>query len=114
MTINLRNLQIERMKDLAFNTHILFNEKGARKYTDPFGIHPKLRKYHAQPNDPKGLTLNDGASWAMGIASWDLAYQIYNHFGLTDAESKMGRGSQQREYCYAVIRHLEKQQIEAS
>lgn len=106
------DLAIERMRELSRNTHILFNEQGAKYYTEPFGIEPKLFKYEADagPDNPKGLTLNDGAKSAMGIASWDLAYQIYRHFKLEDVRGYLGRGSQQRAYCDAVIMHLLKVQ----
>jgi hypothetical protein len=102
-------LQIEKLRELAGNTHTLFNEKGVKEYADAFpGFTPRLMKYKAEPNNPKGLTLNNGAKEAIGLASWDLAYQICSHYDCK-AESALGRGTQQRLYCNAVIKHLEAQ-----
>lgn len=110
-TINKKQIeaQIKAMRELSGRTHELLNEKGVKMYADPFpDFTPRLFKYRADPKDPKGLTLNDGSKEATGLATWDLAAQICDHFKLK-AESCLGRGSQQRAYCNAVIKHLESQ-----
>ena len=102
--------QIKAAKELMGRTHELLNEKGVKMYADPFvGFTPRLKTYHANPRDPKGLTLNDGSKSAVGLATWDLAWQIYNHLDLTGAQDCFGRGSQQRAYLDVVVKHLEAQ-----
>src|SRR6185369_17300719 len=55
----------------------------------------KAREYRANPRDPKGLTLDNGADKAMGISAYDLAEELCSAFGVRDME-KFGRGSQVR------------------
>jgi hypothetical protein len=104
--------KIEAIEDLIDGgTHVFYRRSYCEMICEPFGIAPNIRTHHATRSDPKGLTLNDGADKADGMASWDLAAQIARHLGLKLSES-MGRGSAQRENTDRILKHLK--DLEAS
>jgi len=81
--------------------HAFLTVEGAHYYSKPFGFTARTYVAHANPDDPKGLTLDSGAESARGIAAHDLAMQICDHVGVAYRET-MGRGSQLRLCCDAL------------
>jgi hypothetical protein len=81
--------------------HAFLTVEGAEYFTEPFGFTARTAMVRANPNDIKGLTLNNGAKQARGIDAVDLAKQICNHVGV-DYDDKFGRGSQLRVCCDAL------------
>ncbi len=57
------------------------------------------------PQDFKGLTLNDGAESAEGVAAHKLALQIASHLGV-NVPDMFGIGSQLRIACAKILEHL--------
>jgi hypothetical protein len=81
--------------------HAFLSEEGAQKLAEPFGLTPVTYIAYASPNEPKGLTLHDGAKSARGADAHDLAMQICDHLGVK-YQAKYGRGSQLRTCCDAL------------
>ena len=81
--------------------HAFLDTEGALHFSTPFGFKARTYVAHADPTEPKGLTLHDGAASAEGIDAVDLAKQICHHVGV-EYESKFGRGSQLRSCCDAL------------
>lgn len=89
-------------------THQFYAPSFCEMICSPFGIKPRVRRYHADGRvNPKGLTLADGSDSADGMASWDLAAQIAVHLGVKLSDS-MGRGSGQRENTSRILKELER------
>lgn len=93
------------IEDLRGWDHCLISEEGAIKLAKPFGIVPRCHTYYANPRDPKGLTLNDGADSAVGIAAETLACQICDGLGVKYRQC-LGRGFQLRACCDALSQHF--------
>jgi hypothetical protein len=81
--------------------HVFLSVEGAQYFARPFGLEPRVYAVEASPNEPKGLTLADGATSAVGIGAHELACQICEHVGVEYATS-FGRGSQLRLACDAL------------
>jgi hypothetical protein len=81
--------------------HAFINPEGAKRLAAPFGVKPRTYIEKVNPNDPKGLILEDGATEAEGIDAALLAMQICGDLSV-DYESKLGRGSQLRSCCDAL------------
>lgn len=81
--------------------HAFLTVEGAMSFSRPFGFEARTYVERADPSDPKGLTLNNGAASAEGIAAHHLAEQICQHVGV-DYPEKLGRGSQLRACCDAL------------
>lgn len=90
--------------------HCFLTEAGANHFGEPFGFVPRCSRHFANPEEPKGLTLEDGAESAIGIAADDLAAQIATALGVQWASWKMGRGSRLRDACNAILAHIEETQ----
>jgi len=81
--------------------HAFLTVEGAEYFSKPFGFAARTYVERATPNEPKGLTLNNGAKEARGIAAHHLAEQICDHVGVEYPE-KLGRGTQLRVCCDAL------------
>lgn len=81
--------------------HLFITPEGANHFSTPFGFKAHTYVLKANPSDPKGLTLNNGATEAEGIDAQDLAMQICRHLKVP-FDSKFGRGSQLRACCDAL------------
>ena len=79
--------------------HAFLTVEGAEALSKPFGFTARTYVERANPNDPKGLTLHNGAKSAKGIAAHHLAMQICDHVGVEYSADFWGRGSQLRECC---------------
>jgi hypothetical protein len=91
----------EIVKELRECDHLFLTVEGAIKYSQPFGFTARTYVVKANPEDPKGLTLYDGAVSAEGIDASDLALQICHHLKV-DYDACFGRGSQLRKCCDAL------------
>lgn len=87
--------QAEVLHELNCNTHTLFAKEFVDKVNEAFGTKIKCWEYRANPHDPKGLTLDNGAKMAVGMAAFDLAKMLCRELNVK-YESKMGRGFQVR------------------
>lgn len=96
------------VQNLREYDHCFISPEGAKKLSAPFGHQPICYVEKATPNEPKGLTLDDGASEAEGIAAEHLAADICRHLKVK-FEYKFGRGSQLRACCDALDRWVTQQ-----
>lgn len=85
--------------------HAFLTVEGALAFSRPFGFDAETYVAYANPDDPKGLTLNDGSASAEGIAADVLARQICDHVGVK-YPPMFGRGSQLRACCDALASWL--------
>lgn len=86
--------------------HVFLDEEGARNFSEPFGFTARTYVAHANPREPKGLTLRDGAKAARGISADDLAYQIASHLKVPTNPDLTGRGFRLRSACEAIVAYL--------
>jgi hypothetical protein len=96
---------LEHVNDLRRYDHAFLTVEGALRFSRPFGFEARTYIERANPNDPKGLTLANGAESAEGIAAHHLAEQICDHVGI-DYPECFGRGSQLRACCDALEQWL--------
>lgn len=94
--------QAEVLHTLNCNTHTLFTKDFVDKVNEAFGTKIKCSEYKANPHDPKGLTLDNEAKTAVGMAAFDLAPMICRELNVK-YEGKMGRGFQVRACTEALI-----------
>lgn len=92
---------MEYVTQLRRYDHGFLTVEGANYFSAPFGFKARTYIEHVNPNDPKGLTLADGAKSATGIAAHHLAMQICEHVGVEYPEM-FGRGSQLHACCDAL------------
>jgi len=89
---------VEALRDYD---HAFLTTEGAMHFSKPFGFTARTAVHHANPTQPKGLTLDNGADSAEGIDAADLAQQICRHVGVVYTRT-YGRGSQLRSCCDAL------------
>jgi hypothetical protein len=90
------------LSKMECNTHSLFNVEFLNDLNAAFGTELKPFTYEADGHkNPKGLTLNNGASAAIGIACFDLAAMLCTALGV-EYEHMLGRGFQVRACCDAI------------
>jgi hypothetical protein len=92
---------IKYVNELREYDHAFLTVGGAEYFSQPFGFRARTSVHYANPEDPKGLTFDNGAKQANGVSAHDLAGQICRHLGVKYDE-KMGRGSQLRACCDAL------------
>lgn len=92
--------------------HAFLTVEGADYFSNPFGFKARTYVARANPTEPKGLTLDNGADSAEGIAADNLAMQICDHVGV-EYHRGLGRGSQLRACCDALQRWLKGQPTES-
>ena len=96
--------KLEALEELSDCDHAFLNREGCNRIAGPFGLIPRCYEHRANPRDPKGLTLKDGAKKAVGLGAEELAGQICQHLGLGRPDAAFhGRGSQLRA-CVDAIR----------
>jgi len=93
------------VEELRQHDHAFLTKEGAAYFSKPFGFAATTYVAHANPSDPKGLTLDNDAESADGIGAHELAGQICRHVGIS-YEEKFGRGSQLRACCDALEQWL--------
>jgi hypothetical protein len=92
---------VKLIAELREYDHLFLSPEGAKHFTAPFGFKAHTYTMKANPNEFKGLTLNNGATEAEGVEADVLAMQICRHL-LIPFPSKFGRGSQLRACCDAL------------
>lgn len=97
--------QAKVIRELYGYDHAFLSPEGAAHFTEPFGFKARTRVERANPNDFKGLTLNDGMTEAEGVEASDLALQIALRLDV-DVPDMFGRGSQLRIACARILEHL--------
>lgn len=103
MTAKTPDELLQLVTELRKYDHVFMSVEGAHYFSEPFGFTARTYMAHANPDDPKGLTLEGGAKSAVGVSAHELAIQICEHVRATYAQS-MGRGSQLRLCCDALER----------
>jgi hypothetical protein len=101
---------LKYVNELREYDHAFLAPAGAQYFAEAFGFTAKTYTVEASPNEPKGLTLHNGAKQAEGIAADRLAIDICCHVGV-EYESKFGRGSQLRACCDALEQWLRYQAV---
>jgi hypothetical protein len=99
--------QHKALNELRLCDHAFLGKDQAEKLTQPFGFKARTWEHKASPNEPKGLTLANGATSAVGVDASHLAIQICDYLKLKYVP-KFGRGSQLRSCCDAIQNHLDK------
>jgi hypothetical protein len=97
--------QITATEELSTYDHAFLTTEGVEHFTKPFGFRGHTYVHKANPTEPKGLTLKDGATESEGQDAARLAEEICRHLGVEYPE-KFGRGSQLRVCCEALLDHL--------
>lgn len=87
--------------------HCFISKEGVMKFTKPFGFVGHTYIATANPQDFKGLTLENGMKRAEGQDAHKLALQIAQHLGV-DVPDMFGMGSQLRIACVKILEHLKK------
>lgn len=100
-----KELLLKLVDELRECDHLFLSPKGADRFSTAFGFKAETWIHHANPQDPKGLTLKDGAEQAEGVDAAHLAQQICRHIGV-EYLSTFGRGSQLRACCDALEQWL--------
>lgn len=93
--------QAEILETLAEDTHALWAQSFVDKVNLAFGVSLICHEY-AAGGGPKGLTTNDGANSARGLASFDIAPMLCGALGVK-YEAFLGRGFQVRA-CVKALR----------
>jgi hypothetical protein len=97
---------LKAVADLREYDHAFIDPEGAKKLAAPFDVTPRTYIERVNPNDPKGVTFNDGRLEAEGIDAAILAQQICGALDV-DYDGKFGRGSQLRACCDALQKWVE-------
>ena len=95
--------QNDVLNHLVENTHLLFTNEFVEEINGAFGLRLRPQYYRATPNEPKGLTLDNGKDGTIGISALDAARMICQALGVRH-EEKMGRGFQVRA-CVEALRN---------
>jgi len=103
--------KLETARKLHDYDHSFLSDEGVAFFAKAFGLEGKIMpdRIEASPNDPKGLTLYDGATSAVGMDETELAELICRHLGVK-YEPKLGRGSQLRACADALEKHFEEEE----
>jgi len=96
-----RKAMREAVRELRDYDHCFISQEGADHFAERFGVKLSTHVARANPDDPKGLTLEDGATEAVGIDAADMAESICKSLGVGYVP-KMGRGSRLRSCCDAL------------
>jgi len=109
--------KLQSIKELVKYDHCFLSPKEAEKICKPFGIKPNLRVATDTRSQLKGLTLNginpktkkeyQEGDITSGIDAHYLAIQICDHLKVS-YQDYFGIGSQLRECCKVVKKHLTK------
>lgn len=104
-----RKAKLDAVAALRDYDHAFLNEKGVAMFAKKFGVKltPTKHKADAGPKNPKGLTLDNGAKFAIGMDAAVMAQIICRQLGVP-YEEKMGRGSQLYACCNALEEHFKK------
>ena len=97
---------IAAVKLLQQHDHGFLSAEGVDAITKPFGVSGWSYPHRANPQDPKGLTFNDGSKVKSGLSAHELAERLCRHLGIDYVEA-FGRGTQLRNCCEALLAELE-------
>lgn len=96
-----RKQALKGVEELRKYDHVFLSVVGVTKISEFFGYTARSWLHKANPGDPKGLTLKNGATQALGRDATSLAVEICDRFNVPYDE-KFGRGSQLRACCDAL------------
>lgn len=94
--------QKEVLDILEHETHSFFTDEFVAQVNEAFDTKLKPSIHYADLRNPKGLTLNSGATQASGLSALEIALRLCDHFHVR-YDPKMGRGFQVRT-CVAALR----------
>lgn len=106
----LTDKQKEVLQTLRGHTHTFWTTKAAVEFCEPFGVEWTPRVYQNEPNNPKGLHLDNGAKEAEGAGTPDITGTIAAKLGL-HPRGCLGRGFQVRADCEAIEEHFAKEGV---
>ena len=99
----------EAVDELRQYDHAFVTEKGVQKFAKLFGVTLKPWRHFADPNEPKGLTLKDGAESAVGLDAAYMAAEICRQIiGHDPGAIYIGRGKRFWACCNALEKHFAK------
>ena len=101
----------EAVDELRKHDHAFVSQKGVAKFAKLFGVELKPWRHFAtnDPNEPKGLTLKDGAESAVGLDATYMAAEICRQIiGHDPSAIYIGRGKRLRACCDALEKHFAK------
>jgi hypothetical protein len=98
--------KLKAVADLRECDHAFIGAEGVQQFAKDFGLEGKItpRRHYANPTDPKGLTLANGAKSAMGLDASELAATICRLLNV-EYQDKHGRGSRLRSCCDALAHY---------
>jgi hypothetical protein len=98
--------KLKAVADLRGYDHVFISAEGVQRFAEAFGLEGKITPtlHYATPQEPKGLTLANGAKSATGMDASVLAATICRLLNV-QYEDKMGRGSRLRSCCDALARY---------
>ena len=102
-----KDIKLAAVKLLREYDHAFIDEEGVDHFLAPFGLKGWSYEHRANPNEPKGLTLNVGLKSSRGMAADELASKLCDHLGV-HYPNMYGRGSRLRACCDALEAHLRK------
>jgi hypothetical protein len=99
---------LEAVSKLREYDHAFLTEQGVDYFAKAFGV--KLTPYlaYAEPDDPKGLRLERGATSAVGMDAAHMAEVICRELGVAYVP-KMGRGFRLQTCCSALEKHFKQE-----
>jgi len=97
---------VAAVKNLQKYDHAFLTAEGVDNMTRPFGATGWSYPHRANPQDPKGLTFNDGSKVKSGMAAHEIAVRLCDYLGVNYVEA-FGRGTQLRNCCEALLEALE-------
>lgn len=100
--------QLDLVNELRGYDHGFISAVGVRYFLEPFDIEGGYEAHLAAPDQPKGLTLNDGAAGAIGQDAAVVAELIAQKLGCHHS-GKMGRGFRLRAAIHSAEFFLKKQ-----
>jgi hypothetical protein len=105
--VKLQLTQMQAVEMLQASDHCFLTKEAVEAVTKPFGFVGKtfLARNTLGPDNPKGLLLNDGIEEAEGQDASEVAKEICRHLNI-EFVPMMGRGSQLRMCCLALLGHL--------
>jgi len=99
--------QVKAIMELYEYDHAFLTPQAVEHFTKPFGFKGSTYIAKANPQDFKGLTLENGMKKAEGQDAHKLALQIANHLGV-EVPDMYGIGSQLRIACTKILEFLKK------
>ncbi|MGH9856562.1 MAG: hypothetical protein ACRD4B_01840 [Acidobacteriota bacterium] len=97
---------LQAVERLSGCDHLFLSPKCIAAFNEAFGTNIAPRYHKAQPNEPKGLRLHDGAKGALGLCATEFAERVSRELNTGFEPWQTGRGFRLRSACKAIKDHL--------